>query len=81
MTKATIPYLLAGIGVLLIGTGLGRNLGLTQFASVGIGLVPALLLAYPLMKRWYRGHLSFTVWILTVAGSAIAATLINFVIG
>jgi hypothetical protein len=80
MMKAMIVYLVAGIGVLLVGTALGRNLGLTQFASVGVGLVPALLLAYPLMKRRYRGHLSFMVWILVVAGIAVAATLINSVI-
>ncbi|HEX8633575.1 MAG TPA: hypothetical protein VF703_05425 [Pyrinomonadaceae bacterium] len=80
MTRTTIAYLLAGTGIVLIGTALGRNLGLTQFAAVGVGMVPALLFAYPLMKRRYRGQLSLTVWILTVVGIALTATLLNFII-
>ncbi len=57
-----------------------RYLGLSQFASVGAGLVPALLLAFPVIKWWSGGNFSFTQWSLTIGVMVIVATLIHFVI-
>ena len=71
--------LIAGICFLLGGIALGRYFGLSLFNSVGLGLIPALLLAYPLMK-WYRSSLSFTSWVLVIATIAIVATLINMLV-
>ncbi|HEX8495430.1 MAG TPA: hypothetical protein VF658_21645 [Pyrinomonadaceae bacterium] len=72
--------LIAGICFLSGGIALGRHFGLSLFNAVGLGLLPALLLAYPLMKWWYHNRLSFTSWVLAVATIAIAATLINMLV-
>lgn len=78
MSKATaFVYLAAAAVVLFGGTALGRNFGLSQFASVGVGLVPALLLAYPLARRASGSRLGFATWLLVVACMTAAATLIN----
>lgn len=64
-----------------LGIFLGRSLGLSQFTSVGIGLIPAMLLAFPVIRHWYGGRLSFKLWVLTVAGIITAGTLVHLVIG
>lgn len=75
-----IVVLIAVIVAEFLGILLGRYVGFSQFAAVGVGLIPAMLLAFPLMKRWYGGRLSFTEWALTIAGMVVAATLIYTVI-
>lgn len=64
----------------LCGIAVGHYLGLSQFASVGVGLVPALLVAFPLMKWWNRSHLSFAQWSITVGMMTAMAVLIHLVI-
>ena len=64
-----------------LGIFLGRSFGLSQFAAVGIGLIPAMLLAFPVIRYWYGGRLSFNLWLLIVASSVVAGTLLHLVIG
>jgi hypothetical protein len=64
-----------------LGIFLGRSFGLSQFAAVGIGLVPALLLLFPVIRRWAGESLTFGRWLLIVAGILIAGTLVHLVIG
>ncbi len=64
----------------LCGITLGRLLGYSQFTSVGIGLVPALLLLYPVMKQWhahYGKRLTFSMRVFAVAIMTLAAVLIQ----
>lgn len=60
---------------------IGRYFGLSQFAAVGIGLIPAMLLAFPVIRYWYGGRLSFNLWLLIVASIVVAGTLLHLVIG
>jgi hypothetical protein len=76
------------LGVLLLtavteigGIALGRQLGFSLFASVGAGLVPALLVAFPLMKQWSGRQLSFRQWVMTVVMITGTATLLHIFIG
>ena len=73
--------LILAIVVEFLGIFLGRFLGLSQSAAVGIGLVPALLLTFPVIRHWYGGRLSFKLWLLMVAGIVVAGMLIHLVIG
>jgi hypothetical protein len=77
----TAFYLLAAACVLFGGTALGRHLGLGQVAAVGVGLLPALLLAFPLVRRLYRSRLSFQGWALVVFVMSAAALLIGALLG
>lgn len=82
MSKLKIATnLLIGMVVLFSGVALGRRAGLSQFFAVGVGLVPALLLVFPLVKRMQGSKLSFAQWSLTVGGVALAATLIYGLLG
>lgn len=74
-------YLMLGVGAVFSGTALGRYLGLSQFASVGVGLVPALLLLFPVMRQLYGGRLNLTWWLLTVAGIVTTGMLIHLIVG
>jgi hypothetical protein len=74
---ATAVYLLAAACVLFGGAALGRHFGLGQVAAVGVGLVPALLLAFPLVTRLYNSRLSFPKWALVVVFMSAAALLIG----
>jgi hypothetical protein len=64
-----------------LGIFLGRFLGLSQFAAVGVGLVPAMVLAFPVVRHWYGGRLSFVLWLMIVAGIVIAGMLVHLMIG
>ncbi|HEX8722707.1 MAG TPA: hypothetical protein VF736_18970 [Pyrinomonadaceae bacterium] len=77
---ATFFYLLAAVAVLFGGAALGGRMGLPQVAAVGVGLLPALLLAFPLVRRLYRDRLSFPVWALVVAAMSAVAMLLGAVV-
>lgn len=78
MSKTTVTvYLLAAVFVLFGGTALGRHLGLGQVAAVGVGLLPALLLSFPLVRLLYRDRFSFPKWALVVAVMSATALLIG----
>jgi len=76
-----LGLLILAIVAEFLGIFLGRSFGLSQFAAVGIGLVPAMLLAFPLIRHWYGGRLSFKLWLLIIAGILIVGTLVHLVIG
>lgn len=73
--------LILAIAAEFLSIFLGRYFGLSQFAAVGVGLVLAMLLVFPIMRYWYGGRLSFNLWLLIVAGIIIAGTLVHLVIG
>lgn len=73
----TALCLLAAICVLFGGTALGRHFGLGQVAAVGVGLPPALLLAFPLVRRLYGSRLGFPGWVLVVTVMSATALLIG----
>lgn len=78
MSKTTVAiYLLAAAGVLFGGAALGGYAGLPQVAAVGVGLLPALLLAFPLVRRLYRNRLSFGQWALVVVVMSAAAVVVG----
>jgi len=72
-----LALLALAIAVEFLGILVARYLAFSQFASVGIGLAPALLLIFPVIRHWYGGQLRFSVWLLTVAGITTAAVLIH----
>ncbi len=74
---AMVLYLLAGVAVLFGGAALGGRMGLPQVAAVGAGLLPALLLAFPLVRRLYRSRLSFGQWAMVVVVMSAAAMIIG----
>ncbi|MFY9621299.1 MAG: hypothetical protein WAM70_06855 [Pyrinomonadaceae bacterium] len=76
-----VGLLIAAAAAEFLGIFLGRYFGLSQFAAVGIGLVPAMLLVFPIIRHWYGGRLSFRLWLLMMAGIIIAGTLVHLVLG
>lgn len=74
-----ISIVLLAIVVEFCGIFIGKHLGLSQFASVSVGSIAALLLAFPIMRLY--GHLSFTQWIVSVFFIVVAANLVNLIIG
>jgi hypothetical protein len=76
-----LSLLILAIVAEFLGIFLGRSFGLSQFASVGIGLVPAMLLAFPVIRHWYGGRLSFKLWLLIIAGILIAGALVHLMVG
>lgn len=73
-----ISIVLLAIVVEFCGIFIGKRLGLSQFASVGIGLIAALLLVFPIVRLY--GRFSFTQWMLTLLFIVVIATLVNFAI-
>jgi hypothetical protein len=76
-----VGLLILAIVAEFLGILLGRSFGLSQFAAVGVGLVPAMLLAFPVIRHWFGGRLSFKLWLLIVVGIIVAGTLMHLVIG
>lgn len=74
-------WLIAALIGEFLGLFIGRQLGLSQFAAVGVGLVPALLLLFPVIKRWGGERLSFGLWLLVVAGILIGGMLVHVAVG
>ena len=67
--------------VLLVGVGLGRMIGVSEFPTVAMGLVPGLLVAFPAVKQMIGTPVSFKLWALTVALGACATWLIYMIMG
>lgn len=63
--------------VMIIGFAVSRALHLSEFASFGVAVCPALLAAFPFLKRWMP-QISFTLWVLTVALIALFYWLLHF---
>jgi len=82
MTRTKIlGLLILAIVAEFLGIFLGRLLGLSQFAAVGIAVVPAMMLAFPVIRHWYGGLVSFKLWLLIIAGMIITGTLVHLMIG
>jgi len=63
------------------GVLLGRLLHFSEFASVGMGVVPSMLIAFPLMKHLTGDALTFKVWAFSVGLGVLSTWLIYLVIG
>ena len=79
ITKIVL-LLFAMIGLEFIGILVGRYLGLSQSGAVGVGLLPALLVAFPLVKRRSGDGLNFGVWMIIAFGVVSTGALINYLI-
>ena len=64
MSKAAMAGLI-GLAVMILGGGLtlGLRSGYSQFASVSFGLLPALLVIYPIVRERSAGEVSFLQWL------------------
>ncbi len=79
LSKRSITFIALAITAGICGIVIGRYFGFSQFTSVGIGVLSALLLAFPVVKS--HGRLSFTQWAFTIVCVGIGAALIHLVIG
>ena len=83
MYKGIAKIMLLVIAIIVvefIGIMVGRYLGLSQSQAVGIGLLPALLLAFPLVKRRYGDSLNFGLWIVIAFAVVTFGAVINYLI-
>jgi len=67
-----LEFLALALIVEIIGLALGRFLGLSQFATIALSAVPAMLVAFPFMKRWMP-KVTFKQWVFTVGLSWLVA--------
>lgn len=74
---AVVGVVLLAIVAEFCGIFIAKYFGMSQFASVAIGFVAALLLAFPVVRLY--GRLSFTQWVLTIICIVVIATSVNFV--
>jgi hypothetical protein len=49
----------------IVGLVLGIRLGLPQFGTIALSAAPAMLVAFPFMKRWMP-KVTFKQWLFTV---------------
>lgn len=68
MTKTAnqVLALLSAAAVLIVGVWLGLRFGYSQFAAVSFGLLPALLVLYPVVRERSGGGMTFARWLGTV---------------
>lgn len=67
-------FIVLALIVNAVGVTLGYFLGLSDFWSAVLGLAPAMLVAFPFMKRWMP-KATFKQWVLTVGLCVIFAWL------
>lgn len=68
MTKITnqLLVMLGAAVVLFVGVRLGSRYGYSQFAAVSFGLLPALLVLFPVMRERSGGKLTLAQWLGTL---------------
>lgn len=82
MSKLTVVNILVlALFAMFCGIAIGRYIGLSYFASDGVGLTSSMLIAFPLVKQWTDGHLRFVQWLVVLAVMVVVSSLIHFVIG
>lgn len=79
-TVTTIGLIVVAIALFLLGMTLGTRFRYSQFAAVTFGLVPALLVIFPLIRGRYGEKVTFGQWATVVFLSALFATVINNVL-
>lgn len=78
MTKtATAGIIALAVAVFLSGVALGLRFGYSQFAAVSFGLLPALLVAFPIVRERSGGKMTFVQWFGILFVSLLFATVIN----
>ena len=78
MTNITLAFfLILAIAVEFLAIFIGDKLGFSQVWAVGLGMMPALLIIFPVMRQWYGGKLRFPVWVLTVIAITAAGILVH----
>ena len=73
--------LLVAILVLVGGVLFGRLLHLSEFVSVGLGLVPALLVAFPVVRHWTDRKVTFSRWSIAIGVGLVSTWFIYLLLG
>ncbi|MCP9494447.1 MAG: hypothetical protein MSG64_08335 [Pyrinomonadaceae bacterium MAG19_C2-C3] len=71
----------AAILVFVIGVSLSIRTGAEQFTTVSVGLLPALLILFPIVRSQFEGQLKFWQWVAILCLSLVFATLMHNVFG
>lgn len=66
--------------VLIGGVALGLRLGYSQFASVSFGLLPALLIIFPIVRERTQGKVTFVQWVVMLVMSVLFAVFVNNIV-
>lgn len=78
MSKTATAGLIGfAIVVLICGVAFGLRLGYSQFAAVGFGFLPAMLVLFPVIRARSGGKLTFLQWLVVVFMSLLFAVVIN----
>ncbi len=71
----------AAILVFVIGVIISLGFGTEQFTAVSVGLLPALLMLFPIVRSQFEGQLKFWQWVAILSLSLVFATLMHNVFG
>lgn len=78
MSKFVAAGLVAiALVVLIGGVTVGLRFGYSQFASVSFGLLPALLIIYPIVRERSQGKVTFMQWVVMLFMSTLFAVVVN----
>lgn len=78
MSKSTTAALIAvALAVLAGGVALGLRSGYSQFAAVSFGVLPALLVIFPVVRERSEGQITFAQWVGMLFISLLLAIVIN----
>lgn len=62
----TAGVIAAAAALLAVGIMLGLRIGYSQFAAVSFGLLPALLVLYPVVRERSEREMTFAQWLGTL---------------
>lgn len=78
MSKAVMAILIVlAVGILGGGVVLGLRFGYSQFAAVSFGVLPALLVIFPVVRERSEGKLTFAQWVGMLFISLLFAIVFN----
>lgn len=81
-TFGTFDLALAIIAVVVIvgSSALLQRAGLTQPWAMAAAVPAGLLVVYPTIRRWSRGHVPVSQWAFTIAGMTIISLLLHILL-
>lgn len=77
----TVGLVATAILVFVIGVIISLHFGKKQFTAVSVGLLPALLILFPIVRSQFEGQLKFWQWVAILSLSLVFATLTHNVFG
>lgn len=77
----TVGLVGAAILVFVVGVSVSIRFGAKQFTAVSTGLLPALLILFPVVRSQFEGELKFWQWVAILSLSLVFATLMHNVFG